>query len=318
VRAAAFRATFTAHYLAHGLDPIYALWISEHYRSELEMPATYSRVRVSALAQAYADVQMAFRSELVEEYCRLLPDREPSSDPLLWTPATLPDLPPWPEEATFGSWHHPRLDRARSLIAALRSAAAAGDHNSRVVLTAVLLTALTSLRPAEVCNLRARWVDLGAGLLAVDGKSNFAWTADRVVPAVALIQPLLEAALDEALAGPPATDGGGLYLLWLDVEGVPVGLSPSLVDQILVEAGESAGLTETQTPDWYSFRHLWRSTGLEMGIPFDLLNALAGHQVVGRDLANRALALDLAAALEHGRGLARCVARVLAYEVDGE
>jgi integrase len=312
VRVNAFRSTFTAHYLARGLDPIYALWISEHYYSDLEMPAIYSRVRAGALAHAYADAQTTFRSELREEYCCLLPDQNPSNAPLLWRPTTLPDLPPWPDDAAFGSWHCPRLDRVRPLIVALRSAAESSSRNDRVVLTAVLLTALVGLRPAEVCNLRTNWIDTAEGLLAVDGKANFAWTADRVVPIS--VQSLLEVALGKALDGPRPSDGGGLYLLWLDMDSVPVPLSPSLVDQILVEAGAAAGLTETQTPDWYSFRHLWRSTGLAMGIPFDLLNGLAGHQVLGRDLYNRSLDLDLGAALEYGRALAKRVAQILEYE----
>ena len=68
-------------------------------------------------------------------------------------------------------------------------------------------------------------------------------------------------------------------------------------------------------PDWYALRHYWRSRALEESIPFDAINALMGHQVLGCDLYNRALNQTLATALTHGRALADIIAQEVGISV---
>ena len=314
VRPARFRLTFTAWYRYYGLDPVYALWISEHYRNELQMPAIYSRIRVGVLARAYAAAQKKLRTEVEGEYRALIRAASTTRpDPLLWQPDAPLEVPSWSDRDSFGSWHCSRRSRVRALFSGLAQMAASADqdaaHRGRVARIAAGLTVLTGLRPAEVCNLRARWVDIDDGTIAVHGKDNFALTADRQVPIPAALYKALKEALAVSAHGPLPEDGRGHYLLWLNLEGVPVALRESEINRILIEAGLRVGLREEQVPDWYALRHYWRSRALEEGIPFDAINALMGHQMLGCDLYNRALNQTLAAALMHGRALADIIAQ---------
>jgi len=181
-------------------------------------------------------------------------------------------------------------------------------QNGRAAWLAASLTLLTGLRPAKVCHLRARWVDLADGTIAVDGKDNYALTANRQVPVPAALRAALTAAVASSTAGPMPDDGRGHHLLWVEQQGVPVVVSVSQVNDTLMEAGERAGLGADQVPDWYSLRHYWRSRALEEGVPFDDINVLMGHQVLGCDLHNRAREQSLPAALARGRVLADQIA----------
>jgi hypothetical protein len=322
VRPARFRLSFSAWYRHHGLDPLYGFYVSEHYRNELQMPAIYSRIHAEALAHAYTAAQEQLRDEIEAEYRDLAgAASESKNDPLLWQPEASPETAPWHAEDTFGSWHCPRRSRVRALLAGLADMAASADpataRRGRIGRTAAGLTALGGLRPAEVCNLRARWVDLDDGSIAVDGKDNFALTADRQVPVAEALRGLLEEALADSIHGPLPDDGRGHYLLWLDAAGVPVALSEEAGNRILVEAGARAGLREEQTPDWYALRHFYRSYALGAGTPFEVINALMGHQVLGCDLYNRALDQQADGVLTQGCALADCIAQEVGWDADG-
>jgi hypothetical protein len=322
VRPARFRLSFSAWYRHYGLDPLYGFYVSEHYHNEFQMPAIYSRVRVEALARAYATVQERLRADIEAEYRNLIGTAADSkNDPLLWRPEAAPETVPWRNEDAFGSWHCPRRSRVRALLAGLADMAASADpataRRGRIGRTAAGLTALSGLRPAEVCNLRARWVDLDDGSIAVDGKDNFALTADRQVPVAGALRPLLEEALGESVHGPLADDGRGHYLLWLDAGGGPVTLSEEDGNRILVEAGARAGLREEQVPDWYALRHSYRSHALEAGAPFEVINALMGHQVLGCDLYNRALDQQVEGVLAQGRTLADHIVQEIGWNDNG-
>jgi len=322
VRPVRFRLAFMAWYRHCGLDPLYGFYISEHYRNELQMPAIYSRVHAEALARAYTAAQEQLRGEIKAEYRDLAGTAiESKTDPLLWRPEALPELAPWRGEDTFGSWHCPRRARVRALLAGLADMATSADpataQRGRIGRTAAGLTILSGLRPAEVCNLRAHWVDPDDGSIAVDGKDNFALTADRQVPVAGALRPLLEEALADSIYGPLPDDGRGHYLLWLDAGGVPVALSEETGNRILVEAGVRAGLREEQVPDWYALRHFYRSYALEVETPFEVINALMGHQVLGCDLYNRALDQQVDGVLAQGRALADHIAQEVGWDADG-
>jgi hypothetical protein len=314
-----FRASFSAWYCHYGLDPVYALWISEHYRNEFQMPAIYSRVHVEAQAHAYAEAQARLCADIVAEYLALPGAPAPGDrDPLLWQPDDAPTLTPWKDES-FGSWHCPLPKRLRILFAGLRDMAVSNDptiaQRGRAGLIAAGLTVMAGLRPAEVCTLgvRAHWVDLDDGTIATHGKDNFALTTNRQVIVPPALRPLLQQALASSLGGPLPHDGRGHYALWVMKEQTPAFLTESEGNAILVEAGQRAGLRQVQIPDWYALRHFYRSHALEAGVPFHVTNALMGHQVLGCDLYNRALDQSLEAVLAQGLALAERIAQELGW-----
>jgi len=309
LRSARFTTSFTIHYQFHGLPPVMAFLISEHYRAVLEMPAIYSRVWLSDLAGRYAAAQDRLRAEILDEYKRL-PDSTEVADPILNKTPTKSTTHDWGGHSA-GSWHTPRLGPIQAVLFGLdRLAHNSGDpdlaHNARVVRLACLLTALTGIRPAEVCNLRQRSLDLDAGVIIVDGKDNYALTANRLIPLPTILRPALAAALAQVKAGPAPPDDRGRYLLWLERGGMPVRLKPGRADSILIEGGIEAKLSEVQSPDWPSLRHWYRSRALALDTSTQLmsLNYLMGHQPLGQSLRNRAIPGNLQAALVWGQVVA--------------
>ncbi len=320
-RPARFRQTFTAWYRYEGLDPVYELWISEHYRNELQMPAIYSRVRVRALASAYAAAQKRLRAEIEIEYRDLTgASGSDNSNPLLWRPETFPELGAWDCDDAFGSWHCPRRPQLRALFRGMLEMAASADSTTArrgyVGRLAAGLTVLTGMRPAEVCNLRASWVDLDDGTISIRGKDNFALTADRQAPIPHALRELLGQAVADSVRGPLPEDARGHYLLWINTGEVQTALTENEGNRILSEAGQRAGLRTEQAPDWYALRHFYRSYALEVGVPFEALNVLMGHQVLGCDLYNRALDYQVEVVLGRGHELADRIAQEI--EWDGE
>jgi len=308
-RAARFRLTFHAHYSVLGLDPVYAFYISGHYRPELEMPLIYSRVWASELAEAYEQVQRALRAQIEGDHRRMASETT-GHNPLLWQPD---DPPPslHLEELTFGSWHHPRLANVRALLQGLERLADSPDwevaHNARMAYLALGLSCMTGMRPAEVCALRQRWVDLIGGVIAVDGKSNYAWSASRLVPVSGPLEPPLRWAQSQ---NGPGAEGGERErpLVWLFEDGVPTAATVEGLDGWLVEGGYRGGLRDEEIPDWYSVRHLFRSRALKQHLSCPVVNALMGHQVGGSELYHPLLVQDPLATLEAGREVARLIA----------
>lgn len=316
VRAARFCLTFQAHYSTLGLDPVYAFYISGHYRPELEMPLIYSRVWAGDMAEAYEQVQQALRLQIEGDYKRIAPDAT-DRDPLLWS-FNRPLPPLHLDDLTFGSWHHPLTANLQAILRGLEKLADSPDretaHNAQMAYLALGLTCTTGMRPAEVCALLQRWVDLAANVIAVDGKSNYAWSANRLVPISEPLRRPLRWAQDQN--GPkPAGNKSERYLLWLFEDGVPTAATVEALDGWLMEGGYRGGLRDEEIPDWYSARHLFRSRALKQHLPYPVVNALMGHQVGGSELYHPLLEQDPLATLNAGRELARLIAAELGWDV---
>jgi integrase len=267
---------------------VYAHYISDYSPIELEMPVRYSLVRSDLLRNAYAEAQSAFRAALTEVYNDIRARMRNPPASLLWE--NLQPLEPATAEVhCYGTWRHPRLDHIRALVSEMltmsRCANHISAHNAAVGLAAYLLTLLLGMRPGEIASLRPIQIDLEAGLITVRGKANFAHAPYRLLPIPRSLKRLLGRALEACSSWQRLGDEESMALWMYGDQSRALPVTPGRLSQYLAVMGYRAGLDRVKQ-DWYAARHFFRSFLLAEGMPYDQINVIMGHQVVGGEFYN--------------------------------
>lgn len=303
VTAPRFEKSFKPHFCTtHGLDPVYATYISARVEDSLARPVHYSYVRLNLLSRQYFRAQADFREAIEREHALTANVHTPA---LPWS-----DLPPNGVEpksdAGFGSWRCPRRRILRQIFAALEQMTDEPDaqtsYNARVAFCALRLGIGTGLRPFELTDILRRAVDLPHKTIALSGKPNPAFETHRQVPIPdSFMEPIRLLVNKDEDRWSPKDDA---YLFRVYENGTKVAAAVHHMESIWQEAGMRAGLEKEQIPDLYGLRHFFRSRALELNFPLTTINALMGHQVAGCELYNPYLGHDAKLVFEQGRQIA--------------
>ena len=276
------------------LDPLLWALVSGQWGAECGVPAYYTTLTMRSLARRFRQA-----SDLVYSYLLSL-------HPGVSAPARR-SLPPIPA-LWIGSPYRPRWAVMRRVVRSLRAAVAAAAtpaerHNALTLLVISLLGALMGLRMQEVeCLLRrlfdldAVWNDVPLPWLVLDAaKASWFTTAARIVPIPAPLLPWLREVLDTDPEGPAFT---------FIVDGRPVPATADAIHDRLARLG-------IPLPHYHAGRHLVRSALSELGMPFDEINFVIGHQSQGHEMLNPFRPGDPERAWRHYLRLAQMIARAL-------
>ncbi|MBW8012941.1 MAG: tyrosine-type recombinase/integrase [Chloroflexi bacterium] len=185
----------------------------------------------------------------------------------------------------FGSWHVPRLDLIRQIVANLQNPLSHPEyifkelkpelakHNMLVSYSAVCLGLLNGLRPFEITRLARNHIHLNEGFLIIDGKARQSLRAYRKAPILPEITPLFTELKNSTLRNK-------LFYFYEPIDRLK-SLKTGDLNSILILVGNCLNLVHT--PDFYSFRHRFRTDMLAAGMSEFKLNYLMGHEKTGSE-----------------------------------
>ncbi len=275
---ARLRNTFTRLHASWGcLDPLLSFYISGQFLPPVSVPLYYSAVSSQLLAkrfqQASEQVENRFKTLVTELLGRQLSCFQ-----------FLSNSPKLKQIAWVGSRFTPCLSGARKTIGqALENLHHASTenqrHNAISSLALIGLSYLGGLRITEAITLRPEQIDFAATwneepfphIVLNHAKGSRFTTAARILPITRhLIHPLKELVQQS---------GDGYIFYFFDDDGKIARCNGASIKHYLTNAG-------IHLPKYHAGRHLLRTFALRVGMPFNAINFVLGHQSAGHEAMN--------------------------------